>query len=271
MNRAIRKNHRRRCDYRKSGGGYGQGAPLISFNPAVDTTFAIKEPIHQAYSDCDIPGRPGQLVNTPHPDLAQTVMAGGACGCSAPRWGGSRRNNRRRSRKQRGGSCKVCGERPVNRQRGGGSYAYGVDVSRSVGGDGPVAAPVYAPVACDPRAGSTNPLSQTANFPADPRAPADLYSITPNQSGGSYSQGNGYSDACYKAPGSSLPTYEATTAGFHFRPSTEIGSTLPDGVTAYNDVVPHAARMGGTRRVRRTRRRSSHRRSTRHRRASRKH
>ena len=85
----------------------------------------------------------------------------------------------------------------------------------------------------------------------DPRAPTDVYSLTPNQqapsvqAGGAYSTGNGFSEACYTAPGSMLPKYEAETAGFHFRPSTEFGSTLPDGVTAYNDVVPVAARLGG--------------------------
>jgi hypothetical protein len=91
-----------------------------------------------------------------------------------------------------------------------------------------------------------NPLANHA-FGSDPRAPADLYSLTPNQSGGAYSTGNAYGAECYRAPGSQLPVYQAETAGFHFRPSTEFGSTLPDGVTAYNDVVPHAARVGGGR------------------------
>jgi hypothetical protein len=254
MNRALRQSHRKRCAFRKSGGGYGQGAPLVPFNPAVDTDFSIKMPINQAYSDCDIPGRPGQLVNTPQPGLAQTVMAGGGCGCSGPKVGGSRR------RKQRGGACGCSvpkwGGRRRSRRQHGGSYGFGVDVSRSVGGDGPIAAPVYAPVPCDARAGSMNPLAQTTGMAADPRAPTDLYSLTPNQTGGSYGQGNGWSDSCYKAPGSSLPTYEATTAGFQFRPSTETGSTLPDGVTAYNNVVPYAARMGGSRRKSRKSRKS---------------
>lgn len=49
--------------------------------------------------------------------------------------------------------------------------------------------------------------------------------------------------------GSSLPVYNAPSAGFHFRPSTESGASLPDGVTAFNEVVPHVARVGGRRRT----------------------
>jgi hypothetical protein len=77
-----------------------------------------------------------------------------------------------------------------------------------------------------------------------------VYSLTPNQAGGSYALGNGYSDDCYKAPGSSLPVYSAETAGFRFQPSTASGAYMPDGVTAFNEVVPQAARLGGSRKNR---------------------
>ena len=188
-------------------------------------------------------------------DLAQTSMVGGGCGCSAMRggacgcsvpkpWSGGRR--RRTQRKMRGGSYRAVDVFP------------GV----SVGGDGPNVAPIHAGVPCDGRAGAPNQFNQQG-LTVDVRAPADLYSATTNQSapsvqaGGAYSTGNGFSEGCYKAPGSMLPVYEAETAGFHFRPSTEFGSTLPDGITAYNDVVPHAARLGGGRKASRKNRKAS--------------
>jgi hypothetical protein len=186
--------------------------------------------------------------------LAQTPMAGGgngcsamrggACGCSVPKaWSGGRR--RRTYRKMRGGSYRAVDVFP------------GV----SVGGDGPNVAPLHAGVPCDGRAGTPNQFNQQG-LTVDVRAPADLYSVTTNQTppsvqaGGAYSTGNGFSEGCYKAPGSMLPVYEAETAGFHFRPSTESGSTLPDGITAYNDVVPHAARLGGGRKNRKASRKN---------------
>jgi len=156
-------------------------------------------------------------MNVANPALAQTVMAGG----------------RRRSMRRRGG--KRCWTRRMR----GGAYGYAVDPSVSVGGQGPNVAALHSPVPCDPRAGT---LGVVTGSP-DPRAPADLYSLSSRQAGGAYS-GNAYGADCYRATGSQLPVYNAESAGFHFRPSTEIGSTLPDGVTAYNDVVPHAARMG---------------------------
>jgi hypothetical protein len=93
----------------------------------------------------------------------------------------------------------------------------------------------------------------------DPRAPADLYSLTPNQTGGSapltgspygYGVGNAFGPDCYRATGSQLPVYNASVAGFNFSPSTAAGATLPDGVTAFNEVNAVAARTGGGRRHR---------------------
>jgi len=228
------------------GGGYATTSSLMQFNPANDTQFAIKTPVYQSYNDCYAQSRPGQLVNPAAPELAQTVMAGGGCGCG---WRGGRR-----SRKQRGGgSCGMRGGGSCG-MRGGGSNGFGVYPAMSVGGDGPIAAPAYLGVPCDGRAGFPNPNNPQIVNP-DIRAPADIYSLTPNmpvQKGGS---GNGFSANCYRAPNSMIPVYPAESAGFHFRPSTEIGSTLPDGVTAYNDVVPHAARLGGARRGKRATRR----------------
>ncbi len=250
MNRTLRRRQMRRCSFRKRGGGFSVQNPLVPVNPTNDWSFSIKAPINQAYSDCGAYMRPGQLVTPPNPALAQTVMAGGACGsygCSVPRWGGRRRTSRKGTRRMRGGFAR----------------AFAVDPSVSVGGTGPNVAALHAPVPCDTRAG-VHPGSSAAGsvLPADPRAPSDLYSATPNQTGGAYSTGNAYGAECYRAPGSSLPVYEAQTAGFTFNPSSRSGAFLPDGVTDFNEVVPMAARVGGRRR-RSLRRRSLRRRSQR--------
>jgi hypothetical protein len=267
MARTIKRTlrHRRRTQRNKRnafrGGGYATTNSLMPFNPADDMQFAVKSPVYQQYDDCYAQSRPGAIANPASPELAQTVMAGGGSCGMVPR-GGRRRNTRRRA----GGSC-GCSMIPqggrlnsTRRQRGGANYAFAVQPNNSVGGDGPNAAPVYAGVPCDARAGSPNPHNPSFVNP-DIRAPSDLYSLTANmpaQQGGGLANeecsrqrggsGNGFSADCYRAPNSMIPVYPAESAGFHFRPSTEFGSTLPDGVTAYNDVVPQAARLGGARR-----------------------
>ena len=282
MNRALRQAQRKRCSYRKRGGGYGMGAPLVDFDPKVDTSFAVKMPINQGFSDCAFPARTGQLFNEPNPALAQTVMAGGrhrggakahsggakahsggakahsggACGCSVMRGGACGCSV------MRGGAKAHSGGRRTRRTQRGAGYAVAVDPSVSVGGTGPNVGPLHSSVPCDLRAGSPNPYNATG-LGADPRAPADLYSLTPNQTGGAYSTGNEWAPACYKAPGSELPTYEAQTAGFNFRPSIATGGVLPDGVTPYMDVTPYAARLGGGRKDRKSRRSSRKNRSNR--------
>ena len=252
MNRQLRNERRRR--WARRGGGYAQTGTLMPI-PASDWTFAVKDQVTQPYSDCATTMRPGQLVNQPNPELAQVAMVGG-------RRRRSRRLRRSHSKKQRGGACGCLqrggrSRRLRRTQRGGGVNGFSVNVGSSIGGAGPNVAPVYAGVPCDARAGTPNPNNATG-LGADPRAPADLYSLTPNvQRGGAYSTGNAYDASCYRAPGSELPVYNAETAGFRFSPSTAAGAALPDGVTAYNEVVPYAARVGGGRRSRRHRRRSS--------------
>jgi len=151
-----------------------------------------------------------------------------------------------------GGSCGMRGgvrKTRRTRQRGGANNGFAVQPNMSVGGEGPIAAPVYAGVPCDARAGLHTPSVVNPDI----RAPADLYSLTPNMPA---QKGAGLAnEECSRAPNSMIPVYPAESAGFHFRPSTEAGSTLPDGVTAYNEVVPHAARLGGARRSTRRRRR----------------
>jgi hypothetical protein len=83
-----------------------------------------------------------------------------------------------------------------------------------------------------------------------------FYSVGPNTLGGSTNMvGGGYEgEDCYKASGSQMPVYPAESAGFNFRPSTEAGAALPDGITGYNEVVPYAARLGGGRKTHRRKR-----------------
>ena len=196
-------------------------------------------------------------------------MAGGGCGCSPSFTGLSRRNNAPYS----------GGRRRTRRFRGGGTYGYSIDPSQSIGGNGPNVDALHVPVPCDGRMGTHHALNPQIVEGPDPRAPADLYSLAPPgstagvtgyeegvlnpafmkggrrtmrrarrrgqaQRAGSYGTPNAYPEECYRGTGSSLPVYNASTAGFTFSPSTDKGVFLPDGVAAYNEVWPVAARVG---------------------------
>lgn len=236
--------NQRRRRWAHHGGGFAQTGTLMPI-PANDWTFSVKDQITTPYSDCATTMRPGQLVNQPNPDLAQAAMAGGRRRRRTYRRAAHRRPAHRGGRRGR-----------TARQRGAGMNGFSVNVGANVGGTGPNVAPVYAGVPCDARAGAPN-TNNAAGLGPDPRAPGNLYSLTPNQTGGAYSSGNAYDASCYRAPGSELPVYNAETAGFRFAPSTAAGAALPDGVTAYNEVVPYAARLGGARRSRRRRHRGA--------------
>jgi len=192
-------------------------------------------------------------------------MYGGGCGCAPAFTGLSRRNN-----------APYSGGRRTRRHRGGGTYGYSIDPSQSIGGNGPNVDALRVPVPCDGRMGTQHALNPQVVEGPDPRAPADLYSLAPPGStagvtgyeegtlnpafmkggrrrsmrrarrrvGGSYGTPNAYPEECYRGTGSSLPVYNASTAGFTFSPSTDKGVFLPDGVTAYNEVWPVAARVG---------------------------
>ncbi len=244
MNRALRNQRSKRCMFRKHGGGYGLGAPLMAI-PASDATFSVKVPIVQPFDDCAFPARPGQLVSQPDVALAQVAMAGGYRSGGKRSWGKSRRN-----RGMSGGDCGCTkmrgGTRRNMRRMSGGVYA--VDTSQSVGGTGPNVMPVYAAVPCDARAGAFANATTVAGFNPDPRAPVTLYSLTANQSGGA-SVGTGVSGAT----GSLIPVYNAPVAGFTFAPSNAGGSPLPAGVTVFNEVVPQVARVGGAKKSRKQR------------------
>jgi hypothetical protein len=196
-------------------------------------------------------------------------MSGGGCGCGAPAFTGlPMRNNAPYS----------GGRRRTRRHRGGGTYGYSIDPSQSIGGNGPNVDALHVPVPCDGRMGTHHALNPQVAEGPDPRAPADLYSLAPPGStagvtgyeegllnpafmkggrrrsmrrarrarrvGGSYGTPNAYPEECYRGTGSSLPVYNASTAGFTFSPSTDKGVFLPDGVAAYNEVWPVAARVG---------------------------
>ncbi len=266
MNRAVRKLHERRCALKNTrGGGYAVGAPL--------SAQAYYVPEYKGYSDCYDQLRPGEIQTQANPALAQVAMAGGKRRNRTRRYGGGvpavnsiypplvYGGSRCGCMRMRGGNCGcIRGGRRTRKQRGG---RFSVDASQSVGGVGPVAAPVYSPVPCDPRAGTPHAIG-IAGMSPDPRAPVDLYSVS-SQSGGTYEGPD-----CYRAPGSQIPVYPAESAGFRFAPSTAAGAALPDGVTAYNEVVPYAARMGGAyrrktyKKRRTTKKRKASKRSRRH-------
>ena len=243
MNRGLQQSRRKRCSYRKhgglrfSGGGYGMGAPLMPFDPKIDTSFAVKMPVNQGFSDCAFPARPGQLFNEPNPALAQAAMAGGKRSRkhrsrkhrsqkhrSRKHRSRKHRSRKHRSQKQRGGcACSIMrGGRTRKHCGGGGGWGVAVDPSVSVGGLGPNAAALHSTVPCDPRAG-TMPRSMMGG-----------------------------------AHGSGLPTYPAESAAFRFTPSTASGGTMPDGVTPFNEVVGYAGRMGGARSRSNRKNRKSH-------------
>ena len=204
---------------------------------------------------------------------AQTIMAGGrrGCGCAGSKLmaGGKRRHTKR-----------GAGGKRRRTQRGGSKGGYMVDPSISVGGSGPNMAALYSATPCDrpmyqtplpmyPRAGA--PFSLTPNTLLPTQQGGRRYSKKQRQNGGSYSfdnsapvngvssgnsygNGNGFPASCYVAPGSQLPVYGATTAGFTFSPSTVANGSMTPGITAYEEVVPVAARMGGGARRRHKRR-----------------
>ncbi len=237
MNRVVRQLHRRRCALKnhQDGGGLAVASltPFSSSNGVPIESRAYTEECYDQF-------RPGEIRAQPHPELAQTPMAGGSgrnrksgggCGCmrgggSCGRvWMGGRRTRRQQ---QRGGVCPCAmrqrgGSRSRRYQRGGSKGGFGVDPSLNVGGNGPIAAAANVPVPCDVRA--ANPFA-TNGLGADPRA-AVGYSLTPNNSapigllnaqrgGGALLQGYDYTPADgkqYVDTRVSNFAYSATQAG----------------------------------------------------------
>jgi hypothetical protein len=296
MNRALRRGMNKKHGLHGSvnhsrGGGYGAEGTLFPLDKAPGGDWANQTGLGQyavtkPYSDCSWTSRPGELYNQ--------VTNASLASAQASMAGGRRNRNRNRSRRVRGGGC-GCGapsftgmpvavkggRRRTMRKRGqvqraGGTYGYSIDPSQSIGGNGPNVDALHVPVPCDGRMGTHHALNPQVVESPDPRAPADLYSLSPpgstagvtgyeegtlnpafmkggrrrsmrrrkQRAGGLYGSPNAYPEECYRGPGSSLPVYNASSAGFTFSPSTDKGVFLPDGVAAFNEVWPVAARTG---------------------------
>lgn len=169
----------RRQRRQQKAGGWTQGPPLSS------DQYYLTE--YKGYDDCYPLARPGSIQSNPNPELAQTVMAGGArqrrnkttrrgsrqqggnsCAEYFRTRGGKRssKSKSKSSRKQRkvgGCGCLLRGGRS---QRGG---RYGFDVADSVGGDGPNVNPVVSLVPCE----AARPMSINPHMPTELVSGAD--------------------------------------------------------------------------------------------------
>lgn len=239
----VRKQTRR-----QTGGGWQMGNAL--------TKDAYYVPEYKHYSDCDLSPRPGLLTPTPNPELAQTRMAGGRrSNCAAykpigsiqsnpqpslaqtPRAGGRRRRTIRRqggggmqrrmggsrNRRQSGGCG--CG---MKRRLGGSRRSmkggrYTMDTTQSIGGDGPIVAPIYS------------------NYPCEAHKPMPLNPTMPNLLGnGPVPDVNvsGLKPAFIMSGGQHPLAYTAPRAGFTFTPNISQGQKLEPGQIPYQEVVP---------------------------------
>ena len=274
-----RRNSNRHRTQRKKGGAQSEYYPVNG----ADTTYKVELPITQGFPNCSGVDVPSRIMEQAHPELAQTPMAGG------------KRTRKTRKARNLVGGTRGFSVDPWNNVGGNGPNAGAANVpvpcdpragSFNFMSHTPIHPDIRAPydvysLTANKMGGSYKTCTRGGNYKTCTRG-GNYKTCTRGGSyktctrggsykgcsrggsykgcsrGGSYSQGNGYSDECYAAPGSYLPKYEAETAGFTFRPSTERGGTLPDGITAYMNVVPQAARMGGARNTFRTRK---HRRS----------
>lgn len=219
-------------------------------------------------------------------------MYGGGCGCSAPSFTGlaTMGGRRRTMRTQRAGGTYGFAVDPSQSIGGDGPNVDALHVPVPCDGRmGTVHAlnPTF-PDSPDPRApsdlyslssgtsvGVTGAEESTlgAGFQSGGRRHRNNRSNRNNRNrnnrshrrrrGGAYSTPNAYPEECYRGPGSSLPVYNASSAGFTFSPSTDKGVFLPDGVAAFNEVWPVAARVGGGK-SRRTKRKNNRNKSRRH-------
>jgi len=131
------------------------------------------------------------------------MRGGGGCGCGLKMGGGRRR------RTQRGGR-------------------YAVDVSQSIGGDGPNVAPMNPSIPCEGhREMPLNPTS-AAMLASTPDMEVNVGGLRP----GAAMFGGG-------APAGSHPlAYTAPTAGYTFTPNIKQGMELNPGQIPYEEVVP---------------------------------
>lgn len=261
-----------RRNTKKRGGGFAVGTPLSS------TAYYVAE--NKSYDDCYAQARPGEIQSNPNPELAQIRMAGGsrygkvggACPCKL---GGSRK--RRGLRK---GSLK---RRSTMKGRRGGSLweyfktggslkggRYMIDPGSSIGGDGPIVAPVWSTTPCEghrpmpinPTTASMLGSSDNPSVEVGGLRPAFIQSAggnfnykrpTINNAQGSQSNinmnrlrpsliqqgGLGFSPLTYsnQADNNSL-AYTAPRAGFTFMPNIAQQQVLQPGQIPYQEVVP---------------------------------
>jgi hypothetical protein len=257
--------HQRRCALKNSRGGGFEVVPQSD-----PTTFGyLPEYVHT--DDCASVQRPGSVLPMQKGGgCGCSLQKGGGCGCSLQKGGGCGCSL------QKGGGCGcslqkggMCTEYGCTFQAGGNKGGFGIDPGMSVGGDGPNTAPVHFAIPCSGQmasqrgGGNGSPLIDDVPFSmtgAGRRRRGTRRNIRRrNAAAGRSSRarvrkqqrgGNHFDTSCYRAPGSEMPVYAAETAGFRFAPSTDANGHLASGVTAYNEVVPYAARLGGGRRTR---------------------
>jgi len=223
----VRRSTRRRN--LKRGAGWGMGPPL--------STSAYYLPEYKSSSNCYNSARPGAIQSNPDPAKAQTPMAGGR---SRRRRSSRRQRSSRRKTVRGGGSCGMkpysgggsCGMKPyggggrrTRRHRGG---RYAIDISQSIGGDGPNVAPMHSSIPCEGHhAMPLNPTS-AGMLTSAPDMEVNVSGLRP----GAAMFGGG-------APAGEHPlAYTAPTAGYTFTPNIRQGLELNPGQIPYQEVVP---------------------------------
>jgi hypothetical protein len=233
----VRKQTRR-----KSGGGWQIGPAL--------TNQAYYLPEYKYYSNCDVTPRPGLLTPNPNPELAQTRMAGGRrSNCAANKPIGSIQSNPQPSlaqtpmaggvsrRRRRGGGC-GCGMKRRNggskqrkhrsrRSMKGGRYT--MDITQSIGGDGPNVSPIYSNYPCE--AHKPMPLNPTMSNLLGNGAVPDM-------------NVSGLRPAFIMNGGQHPLAYNAPRAGFTFIPNISQGQKLEPGQIPYQEVVQQTNSCG---------------------------
>ena len=157
-------------------------------------------------------------------------------------------------RKQRGGGC-GCGG--MMRQSGGGGQM-ALQLSPTVLGPGPNPGTygIASASQCLPSSGSEDPRggnnqsggrrgkTQRGGSASNISSAAPLDNAFPMTPQPSLGAANAFPESCYKAPGSELPVYDASSTAFNFSPSINSNNTLPPGVNVFNEVNQQSGRMG---------------------------
>jgi hypothetical protein len=127
-----------------------------------------------------------------------------------------------------GGSCGMRKGGARKTQKGG---RYSVELSSSIGGDGPVMVPSYPSIPCEGhRVMPINPVNPSS-FVDNGNPDINMHGLRPAfiQNGGN------------PVAGSHPLAYEAPRAGFSFYPNIAQGEALKPGLIPYQNVVQQAA------------------------------